>query len=410
MALSTLDRRQFLAGSAGLAAAPFIPRIAHSAPGRDPRLLTIVLRGGIDGLAVVAPVGDPDLKRMRGRLAFGDEGSKAGIPLDNFFALNSNMPALAKLYKGGEALFVHAAATPYRARSHFDGQDVLESGFAVPGEIKSGWMNRAIGAVAAGESASARGFAVGAQVPLIMRGETSVLSWMPPGYREADEDTQQRLLDIYRHADPVLANAIAEGLELEDMIGGEKRMRKVMRKSRKMGGPGRVKKYRVIGTAAGRIMSDRDGPRLGAFGIAGWDTHANQRPFEGHLARQLAALDAMIAGLKKELAPVWKDTVIVLISEFGRTVRINGTAGTDHGTATVAMLLGGAVRGGRVIADWPGLSEVDLHEGRDLKPTVDLRAVLKGVLRDHLDVSASALNGSIFPDSASVSAMDNLIA
>lgn len=409
MTNTLLTRRQLLATSGALVASSFIPRIA-TASGRDPRLLTVVLRGGLDGLSVVAPVGDPDYENMREGLAFGGSGKRAGFRLDDFYALNGNMPALAKMYEKGEALFVHAAATPYRDRSHFSGQDVLENGLTTATRSESGWLNRALGAMEPGGRADNRGFAIGAQVPLIMRGREQVMSWMPPGFESASVDTQQRLLDIYRHVDPKLAAAVEGGMKLDKMIGGEDEIRDVMEMSGDMGGRGKVKTYRMYGSVAGRVMADPEGPRLGAIDLIGWDTHANEKPFKGTLARRLKALDATIDGLRMQLTEVWDETVIVLITEFGRTVRMNGTRGTDHGTATIAMLVGGAVNGGRVVADWPGLAERDQLEGRDLMPTTDLRAVLKGVLRDHFDISPRALHQEVFPDSRSVKPINGLIA
>ncbi|MCW2305795.1 DUF1501 domain-containing protein [Rhodobium gokarnense] len=409
MAISDLSRRQFLAVSGGLAVSPFLPGIA-AASGRDPRFLTGILRGGVDGLAVVAPVGDPDYQNVREGLAFARSGPNSGLPLDGFFALNPNMKQLAELYRNGEALFVHAVATPYRERSHFDGQDVLESGLTRSGRGDSGWLNRALEIAAAKKTIDGRGFAMGAQLPLVMRGSAPVLSWMPPGFATASADTRLRLLDIYTHADPTLAAAIAEGMELDDLVGGEDSAREVMRQSREMGGGGKVRSYRMTGTVAGKVMSDADGPRVGAFSLNGWDTHANERPFKGRLGRQLEALDATIGALKSEMAPVWKDTVVALVTEFGRTARMNGTSGTDHGTATLAILVGGAVNGGRVIADWPGLSDRALYDGRDLAPTTDLRAILKGVIGDHLGVSEAALGEKVFPGSRDVRPMRDLIA
>ncbi len=407
MSVSTITRRRLLASSGALVASSFVPRVGH-AMYRDPRLLTVVLRGGLDGLSVVAPVGDPDYETIREGLAFGDEN--AGIRLDGFYALNGNMPSLAGLYKKREALIVHATATPYRERSHFDGQDVLESGLATSTKGESGWMNRALGAMERRGRVNASGFAVGAQVPLIMRGPAPVLSWMPPGFEQASADTRRRLLNIYRHADPTLARAVESGMELDEMIGGEDEIRTVMRTSREMGGRGNVRQYRMFGSVAGKVMADPDGPRLGSFDLGGWDTHANARPFKGNLGKRLRALDATIEGLNMQLAEVWKDTVIVLVTEFGRTVRMNGTGGTDHGTATIALLIGGAVRGGRVIADWPGLSERVQYQKRDLMPTVDLRSVFKGVLGDHLDVPKRRLADTVFPDSQSVKPLNGLIA
>lgn len=409
MSVSMITRRQLLGASGALVASSFVPRVA-SASNRDPRLLTVVLRGGLDGLSMVAPIGDPDYEAMREGMAFGGGGAGDGIRLDGFYALNGNMPGLAKLYQKGEALFVHAVATPYRDRSHFDGQDVLESGLATSVKGESGWMNRTLGAVERAGRVDTGGFAIGAQVPLIMRGSVPVLTWMPPGFEAANADTRRRLLDIYRHVDPVLATAVENGIALDEKIGGEAEIERVMEASRDMGGRGNVRLFRMFGTVAGKVMGDPEGPRFGAFDVGGWDTHANARPFKGSLGKRLQALDAMIEGLSMQLADVWKDTVIVLITEFGRTVRMNGTRGTDHGTATVALLIGGAVNGGRVIADWPGLSEKALYQNRDLMPTTDLRAILKGVLHDHLDMSPASLAETVFPDSKSVKPQSGLIA
>jgi uncharacterized protein (DUF1501 family) len=409
-------RRDVLRASGALFAWSFLPKLAR-AEGRDPRLLVVVLRGALDGLAAVAPVGDPDWIALRGDNALRRDGPAPGLRLDDFFALNPAMPNLHRLYLAGEASIVHAAATPYRERSHFDGQDVLESGLAAPGVADTGWLNRALAATAPGgrvdPAGSGKAFAIGPMTPLVARGPAPVLSWTPPRLQPATDDTLMRLLDLYRHTDAEMARALEEriGLAAIARAGGmETGPDQPKPGQARPAGAAQVRAFfaESAGSAA-RFMSRPDGPRVGAIAFDGWDTHANEGAVNGRLAALLGALDGAIAAVETGMGPAWPDTVVAVVTEFGRTARINGTAGTDHGTATVALLAGGAVRGGRVIADWPDVKEADLHEKRDLKPTTDLRAALKGVLRDHLRVPDSALAASVFPGSASAKPLSGLV-
>jgi len=335
------------------------------------------------------------------------------LPLDTFFALNPAMPNLHRLYKARQATIVHAAATPYRERSHFDGQDVLESGLARPGAVDSGWLNRALVLLQPDGRVNPQGskaFAVGPVTPLVVRGAAPVMSWAPQQVLPASEDTQMRLLDLYRHTDPKLALAL-EGRRQLIALGGNGDAEAVARAGQPPPGPARVRAYFAeVAGAAARYLERPDGPRIGALGLVGWDTHINEGVASGQLASLLGALDDAIAAFEKGMGSAWRETVVVIVTEFGRTARINGTEGTDHGTATVALLVGGALKGGRVIADWPGLRQTDLHEGRDLKPTIDLRAVLKGVLKDHLRLDERLLATTVFPDSASVRPTPDLFA
>lgn len=404
-------RRQMLAGGAIFTAWATIPTIAWAARPRDPRFLAVILRGGMDGLGVVAPVGDPTYQDVRDEFAMPVAGADAGLALDGFFALNVRLPQLHALYHRGEALFVHAAHTPYRERSHFEGQDVLENGTASHAHHRDGWLGRATLELAP-DSAIARqgGFAAAPATPLVMRGAGGVVTWLPPGMPAASDDTRARLLSMYEHTDPVLASALAEGLSLEAVTGTEVAMAAAVEDG--MAGMSVAPKHHQIiaaATAAGRSMARDDGPRVGFLDMVGFDTHRQQKVIDGSLGNTLVGLDAMIGALKAALGEAWGSTVVAITTEFGRTVRINSSAGTDHGSATVAMLVGGAVRGGRVVADWPGLSQSALHEGRDLRPTTDLRAVLKGALRDHLGIEARALAEGVFPDSAAVRPLDGLI-
>jgi uncharacterized protein (DUF1501 family) len=408
MALHAPSRRELLLGSGTLFAWAYLPKLAR-AEGRDPRLLVIVLRGALDGLAAVAPVGDPEWVRLRGDKALTLDGKTPALPLDSFFALNPAMPNLHRLYQAGAATIVHAAATPYRERSHFDGQDVLESGLARPAASDTGWLNRALAALQPGGrvGGSGRGaFGMGPIAPLVVRGPAPVLSWTPRRLPPAGEDTTMRLLDLYRHADPALARVLEERLGLAAIAraGG------MDGEQPRAAGLRQVRAYfaESAGTAA-KFLARPDGPRVGALAFDGWDTHADEGAMSGRLANLLGALDGAIAAIETEMKEAWRETVVAIITEFGRTARINGTDGTDHGTATVALLAGGALKGGRVVADWPGLKANNLHDGRDLKPTTDLRAVLKGLLKDHLRVDDAALAGKVFPDSVAVKPMAGLL-
>jgi len=399
-------RRQLLLASGTLFAWAHLPRLAR-AEGRDPRLLVIVLRGALDGLAAVAPVGDPDWIALRGDKALTLAGKTPGLPLDAMFALNPAMPNLHRLYQAGAATIVHAAATPYRERSHFDGQDVLESGLVRPGAVSTGWLNRALAALepagSAARSNARNAFAVGPIAPLVVRGPAPVLSWTPPRLPPASDDTAMRLLDLYRHADPALARVLEERMGLAEIARG------VDDKSRPAAAAQVRAFFAEAAGAAAKFMARPDGPRVGALALDGWDTHANEGALDGRLAALLGALDGAIAAIETNMGEAWRESVVAVITEFGRTARINGTDGTDHGTGTVALLAGGALKGGRVVADWPGLKEANLHEKRDLKATTDLRGVLKGLLRDHLRVDEGALASKVFPESSAVKPVAGLL-
>ena len=408
-ALHAPSRREMLLASGTLFAWAYLPKLAY-AEGRDPRFLAIILRGALDGLAAVAPVGDPGWVALRGDNALTLEGKTPALKLNDFFALNPAMPNLHRLFLAKEAAIVHACATPYRERSHFDGQDVLESGLARPTVSESGWLNRALASLAPGgrvNPAGSRAFAVGPVTPLVVRGPAPVLPWSPQRILPASEDTVARLLDLYRHSDAKFAAALEEHSRLAAIeLKGEM--------DQKPGaptpGPAQVRAYfaDVAGTAA-KFLAQADGPRVGALALDGWDTHNNEGIANGRLAQLLGALDGALAAIETNMGPAWRETVVALVTEFGRTARINGTEGTDHGTATVALIAGGALQGGRVIADWPGLKAADLYENRDLKPTTDLRAVLKGLLRDHLRADERALAQNVFPGSADVKPMAGLV-
>jgi uncharacterized protein (DUF1501 family) len=409
-ALYAPSRRRFLLASGTLFAWAYLPKLAR-AEGRDPRFLTIVLRGALDGLATVAPVGDPHWESLRRDDALTLGGKTPALKLDELFALNPAMPNLHRMFQANEAIVVHAAATAYRERSHFDGQDVLESGSEKPGAIKTGWLNRLLAGLASEEKVSSNGgrvFAVGPVTPLVVRGPAPVLSWSPRRILPASDDTIVRLLELYRHTDDDFARVLENHVKLASLT---------QEKGAELSGSGQTTGPNIVGAffaevvgAAAAFLAQDDGPRVGALALDGWDTHYNEGIATGQLAQLLGALDRALDTAKQNMGPAWHETVVALVTEFGRTARINGTLGTDHGTATVVLLAGGALKGGRVIADWPGLKAADLLEDRDLKPTIDVRGVLKGLLKDHLRADEHTLATDVFPGSTDVRPIADLVA
>jgi len=397
-------RRAVLGASGALFAWAFMPRFAHAAGGRDPRFVTIILRGALDGLTAVPPIGDPDYEALRQQSAMRIEGTNAALPLDGFFALHPSMRNFQRLFRAGQAAVVHASATSYRERSHFDGQDVLESGFPAPGHVETGWLNRLLEGLPAGERVApgpaerVRGLSVGSTAALVIRGKAPVLGWAPSILKPADGDLAPRLADLYGQKDPVLARLLQEGIDTGKIASG------IDIKAR--GGPGDPNGMEQMARGAARLIAHPEGPRVAALAFEGWDTHAQETD---RLAKLLTGLDNALAAFEQELGPVWKDTAILVATEFGRTARINGTEGTDHGTGTTAFLAGGAIRGGRVITDWPGLKEAQLHDARDLAATTDLRAIIKGVATDLLGANAGHLRDVVFPGSENVQAAKGLI-
>lgn len=397
------SRRTFLAGAGALTAWAVMPKYAFAGQSRDPRFLTIILRGAMDGLAVVPPVGDPDYPALRRDLAVGTGDYGHALPLDDFFGLNEAMPAFHGLYKKGQALVVHAAATAYRDRSHFDGQDVLETGMTGPKMSETGWMNRLASVMPRGDGVRPiSGLAATPTVPLILRGDAPTLTWTPPDFKPALSDTLDRLADLYTHTDPQMAQVLKAGVSTEMLAGdGTDPVKRA---------GGLAAAFKKLAAGSAKLLLQEDGPRIAVLSYDGWDTHTNEGAETGRLQGLLAALDGAFGALADGMQPVWKDTAVVVLTEFGRTAATNGNDGTDHGTATTAFVFGGAVKGGRVVADWPGLKPNQLYQQRDLAPTTDVRAILKGVLRDHLGVSEPTLTAKVFPDSIGVKPLEGLIA
>jgi uncharacterized protein (DUF1501 family) len=391
-----VTRRDALKVLGGLAATATLPRLSLAAlPGSERRLVFVFLRGGLDGLSAVPAYGDPDFVARRGELAISPPGTAGGaLKLDDFFGLSPYLGEMHRLYEARELAVLHAIASPYRERSHFDGQNLLENGTLKPFGRDAGWLS-----VALAEAAGASGVALGPSIPLLLRGPASVTSWSPSALPTPDPDLLERLAQLYRD-DPLLAKPLAAARQANGMMEGSD--------ARAMGGG--AQSVTALAKAAGTFLAKADGPRVATIDFGGWDSHANQIGEYSPLTRNLRLLDRAVTTLKSALGPVWKHTAVLIVTEFGRTVAINGSRGTDHGTAGVAFVAGGAVRGGRVIADWPGLSERALHEGRDLCPTLDLRALLKAALAAQLGLGETPLETKVFPESRGLRALEGLFA
>ena len=354
----------------------------------DARLVVVLLRGAMDGLAAVQAYGDPDFAALRGPLALPEPGQEGGVlDLGGFFGLHPGLGRVHQMYKANQALVLHAVAGAYRSRSHFDAQDMLESGASE--RLSSGWLNRALQAMPERrQAAGARlGLAVGFDLPLLLRGPAPVGMYAAPRGARPDPDLYARFYDL-AHDDPVIGPAVMEGMRARGFATD--RLEENMRKA----GGG----FSALAGIAGKLLSTADGPRVAALDVGGWDTHQAQA---SRLNGPLRQLDEGLGALKAQLGYAWAQTAVLVITEFGRTVRVNGSQGTDHGTGTVAFLLGGAVAGGKVATDWPGLGTGKLFENRDIQPTADLREIAKGLLKDHLGLSQSALEAA-FPDSEGV--------
>ena len=388
-----LSRRSALLG---LTSAFSIGRVslALAAAPTNKRFVVVILRGALDGMSAVVPYGDPDLANWRRDILPSAVGTQGGmLDLGGFYGLHPAMTGMHALYQSGELLPVHAVAGPYRVRSHFEAQDYLEYGS--DHSLTSGWLNRVAAQLPAHNGPSQLALAVGNNVPILLRGDTQVGNFSPKGFGEPSPDLYGRILAMHAH-DIITGPALQNGLKERHFTDAALMTDKP--KSNRNAFP-------ILCEDAGKLLAAPDGPRLAALEIGGWDTHTAQK---NRLTGPLTELDAGMVALKAGLGDAWRDTVVLVMTEFGRTVRVNGTGGTDHGTGSVAFVLGGSVQGGRVQANWPGLAQGRLFENRDLQPTADLRAVAKGLLAQHYHLDAAAL-ARVFPDSQVAGPMAGLI-
>jgi uncharacterized protein (DUF1501 family) len=398
-------RRHFLIGAGALAASAAIPEVLFAHTGGSSRLVVVILRGALDGLAAVPPYGDPDYATLHRELAIAAPGSTDGaLALNDTFGLHPALSYLHDRFAAGELIVFNAVASPYRDRSHFDGQNVLENGLAKPIGSADGWLNRALAALPASGRAADRAVAISQNVPLILRGEAAVMSKSPQATPDVDEDLLARLADLYSQDDWFSAR-LSEAVQTDKMAEGADDSANSKQPARS-GVPDRVT---AVARMAATLMRSDGGPEIAVIEASGWDTHANQGGARGILGTRLGGLDKALKSLADELGPLWPQTAVLVVTEFGRTAAVNGTRGTDHGTGGCAFLVGGAVRGGQVIADWPSLSRTALLDNRDLKPTLDLRSVFKAVLDEHMHVDAKTLAKRVFPDSSGARPLQGLI-
>ena len=405
--LLNTGRRRFLIGAGALAASAAIPNALFAYTGGASRLVVVILRGALDGLAAVPPYGDPDYASLHRELAIAAPGAVNGaLALNGTFGLHPSLSFLHERFAAGELVVFDAVASPYRDRSHFDGQNVLENGLTKPIGTADGWLNRALAALPRGGGRlGSSAVAISQNVPLILRGEAAVISKSPQATPDVDEDLLARLADLYSKDDWFSAR-LSEALQTEKMVDGAADSSAMSNESIKAAYPNRVG---AVARMASELMRSEGGPEIAVIEASGWDTHANQGGAKGVLATRLAGLDQGLKSLADGLGPLWAQTAVLVVTEFGRTAAVNGTRGTDHGTGGCAFLLGGAVRGGQVIADWPGLRRTALLDNRDLKPTLDLRSVFKAVLDEHMRVDANTLAKRVFPDSSGARPLQGLI-
>jgi uncharacterized protein (DUF1501 family) len=375
--MKMFSRRSFIAagGAAGALASLALPKMAFARANTQRRLVFIIQRGAADGLSIVAPTGDPSFAGIRGDFA---QESAGGAKLDSFFTLHPALAETANLYAAKQALFVHAVASPYRDRSHFDGQNVLETGGSAAYRLKDGWLNRLLGLVPADE---ARALALSSTVPMALRGRHEVSSYANSQLPSPSDDLLARVAALYQ-GDQQLHELWSAAMDTRMKAGGTMQA-------------GGGQKGAATGALAAKMLLG-DGARIAMIETNGWDTHSGQR---GRLNAQLRELDQTLSALKTGLGTEWANTLVIVATEFGRTARPNGTGGTDHGQASVSMLLGGAVAGGKVIADWPGLTQASLYEGRDLKPTTDLDSLIAGALAQHYAIEPARALSTLFPES-----------
>jgi uncharacterized protein (DUF1501 family) len=390
------DRRAFIRGALAAGATAALPRFVFADVASDARFVLVLLRGALDGLAAVPAYGDGAYAAKRGALAI----TSPELKLDGMFALHPSLTQLYERYKGKELVVFHAVASPYRERSHFEGQDLLENGMGTAKAAHDGWLNRALPLLPQAKRRATDGLALALAQhgPLVLRGDARVGSWAPSRLPEADSDTLQRIADLYS-TDTYFASRLQSALSADEIAG------------QGMGGGRRdpLNALNGVAAAAGKFLAAADGPRIAVLEAGGWDTHANQGAERGQLANRLRGLDQALSTLRTSLGAAWARSAVMVVTEFGRTVAVNGTSGTDHGTATCAFLAGGAVAGGRVVADWPGLANSALYEGRDLRPTLDLRSIVKGVLGAHLGAPEGGLEEKVFPSSRAARPLEGLL-
>ncbi len=385
-----------LLGAAGIVAALGSHSLAYARTGSARKFIFILQRGAADGLSTLIPYADPAYAALRGSMVEAESGAAR---LDSLFALHPALAQLGAAYQAKEALFVHAIASSYRDRSHFDAQNIVETGGAAPYAQKDGWMNRMLALLAAQRGSVPRALAYAPSIPAALRGQTPVASYAPSALPDASDDLIARVGQLYE-GDAALHGALESALATRAMAGGG------MTGAGGARGAGAAAAGRATGEAVARLMSGNAGADVVMIETGGWDTHNAQAR---RLQQELAGLDAMLGAIRGGLGTAWGDTAVLIATEFGRTAAVNGTGGTDHGTAGAAILAGGAVAGGQIVADWPGLAQAALHEGRDLRPTSALESLIAGLVAGHYGLDPALVARTLYPAHPGLKPMGGLI-
>ena len=367
---------------------------AQAAPSASPRLVVINMTGGVDGLSIVAPYGDPYLAKLRAPIMDTAVGTTGGMfDLGGFYGLHPSMPHFRSLFVNGQALAVHAVGNVAYTRSHFDGQDILQAGSTTLRD--NGWLNR-VASLIPGTGAMQSSMAMSPTVPLLLQGAAPVAGWMP-GLLGGIPSATLAAATAQIARDPVLGPAMAVALGDYNTVCA----------IRTQGGnaPAGLGPVASVAHYAAIALAAPSGPSIASFESGNVDTHGNQM---STLKSSLTDLDNAFDVLRTTLGAAWSSTVVVTITEFGRKAASNASGGTDHGTGFAMLLAGGAVAGGRVVATWPGLSPNALYQGQDLQPTVDVRSVLTGILTQHMRLPMSAM-ATIFPAAGGISPLRGLV-
>ncbi|MDY7097039.1 MAG: DUF1501 domain-containing protein [Pseudomonadota bacterium] len=380
-----LSRRALIGGALAIGSATaLVPKIAFAQAAGDRNLLFVLLRGAMDGMAMLAPLGDPAYNAARAQALSDYEGARK---LDSLFTLHPAMQQIGKAYTRNEALFIHATATSYRDRSHFDGQDLLESGAAKPNTMRDGWLNRLVGLIGQADGSPLavppKALAISPTIPLALRGDAPASNYAPSSLPEASADFIERVSLLYKN-DPELGELWSSALETRAMAADD--------------GLRNLRDAAKTGKLIASLMRGETGARISMVELSGWDTHANQR---GNFRRSASALDTMLGAYQTAMGSAWDKTAVIVATEFGRTVSYNGTRGTDHGTASATMLMGGAVKGGRILGNWPGMAKANLYRGRDLMPTTSLESIIAGATAQHFGLDPMAVQARLFPERTS---------
>ncbi|WOH39454.1 DUF1501 domain-containing protein [Thalassotalea fonticola] len=373
-----MKRRQFIktlgaSASLVLLQTPSLAAV-NKLTGKSKKIVWVVLRGAMDSLHTVVPISDKNYQGLRPKLAPSIANDL--LPLTTDFSLHPALKHMHGLYQKKQLLPIVAVGSGYPRRSHFDGQDYLESGLPSM-DHDTGWLGRALNEM----NTDTKALAVANSIPISMRSSDKVSTWYPSRLKDADDNIYEALMNLYQN-DEMLLSRLEEGLNTQKMAGDSKIKRKG--------------KFIDLAKSCGKLMTGNNGVDCAMLEIGGWDTH-NSQTFR--LDRQLKELDSGIAALQTELGDNWQDTVVMIATEFGRTAKENGTGGTDHGTGSAMFIAGGAVQGGKVLGNWPGLAQSQLFNGRDLMPTTNTFSWVGAVLQQHWNLDSNKIT-KIFPNNS----------